>query len=177
MHYPFLVSAGYQNSDYNDVAQNQCATTRELDKYMTKIVDLDHKWALMIGRVFIAFGAIEKLTHDCLIEWLQDPIYMHLKNQQLSKRIDLVIELVRSKGFKSDNTEKFVILLNAAKRLAEKRNLLAHNPLLLDLFSGEFQEIIQSNLKDHVFIKFEELVKIVDESEALESQLIEAKVY
>ena len=143
---------------------------------MAKIVDLDHKWALMIGRVFIAFGAIEKLTHDCLIEWLKDPIYEHLKSSRLSTRIDLVIELVKAKDFKSDNVENFITLLNRAKKLAEKRNLLAHNPLLLDLFAGEFQEIIQSNLKDDVYMTFEELVRIVEESEAMEGLLIEAKV-
>lgn len=143
---------------------------------MEKIVDLDHKWALMIGRVFIAFGAIEKLTHDCLVEWLKDPIYEHLKNCRLGTRIDLVIELVKAKDFKSDNIENFISLLNKTKKLAEKRNLLAHNPLLLDLFAGEFQEIIQSNVKSDVYITFDELERIMEESEAMESLLIKAKV-
>lgn len=30
---------------------------------MSKLVDLDHKWATLIGRVFIAFGTIESITH------------------------------------------------------------------------------------------------------------------
>lgn len=145
---------------------------------MAKIVDLDHKWALLIGRVFIAFGAIEKLTLDCLAEWLQDPIYDHLKNSRLSTRIDLVIELARAQNFNITNIENFIELLKKAKKLAEKRNLIAHNPLLLKIFSVEpyVQEIIQSNIKNEVYITFEELETITTECEELENLLIGAKV-
>lgn len=145
---------------------------------MTKLVDLDHRWALLIGRVFIAFGSIEHLTHECLKEWLKDPIYNHLKNINLSRRIDLVIDLVQTQNFDKNNTEYFVSLCRLAKIIAEKRNILAHNPLVLTLFYGnpDFHEIIQSTIKEDIYITFEELEHITIESEDLANLLIEAKV-
>lgn len=145
---------------------------------MAEIVDLDHKWATLIGRVFMAFGTIEKLTHECLKEWLKDPIYDHLKKIRLSQRIDMVIDLIGAKPFEEKNIVKFVLLMKEAKKLAEKRNILAHNPLLLTLFYGDpdFHEIIQHNFKENKYVTFDELKKIVKDSEMLATELIETKV-
>ena len=42
---------------------------------MSTLVDLDHKWATKIGRVFISFGSIEHITMTCLKEMPKDNIF------------------------------------------------------------------------------------------------------
>ena len=61
---------------------------------MANFVDSEHKWATLIGRIFVAFGAIEKLTHECMQEWLNETAYKHLKGSRLARRIDLVQRIV-----------------------------------------------------------------------------------
>ncbi len=145
---------------------------------MTEIFDFDIKWATLIGRLFIAFGYIEKITHNCLVEWLKDPIYPHIKNMNLGRRIDLVIDLAKAQEYTKENIEQFISHLKQAKTLSEKRNIVAHNPLMLTLFQGDpdFVEVIQSIKKDEVFIEFHQLEDIVLQTESVCSNLLEIKV-
>jgi len=142
---------------------------------MAKIVDLDHKWATLIGRVFISFGSIERLTHENLKKWLKDPIYPHVKNMSFALRVDLLIDVVSQQGFQDDNVASFIKNLKFSKELAKKRNLIAHNPLMLCLFQDEmeFIEAIVSNVKDDVTMEFHELEVFTEESEKLATNLIE----
>lgn len=145
---------------------------------MAKLVDLDHKWATLIGRVFIAFGSIERTTHECLNKWLKDPVYPHIKNMRFASRVDLLIDVTEHHGFQKNHTAPFVANLKRAKELAQKRNLIAHNPLMLCLFQGEndFIEAIASTVKDDVTMEYHELEKLMTESETLASNLIEGSV-
>ena len=69
-------------------------------------------------------------------------------------------------------------MLKNAKKLAEKRNIIAHNPLLLALYYGDpdFQEIIQSIKNENDRITFDELEQIAESSEQVANDLIEKKV-
>ena len=145
---------------------------------MAKLVDLEHKWATLIGRVFIAFGSIERQTHECLKKWLGDPAYPHVKNMRLAQRIDLLIDIVKEQDFEKANIDSFVESLNVAKSMARQRNLIAHNPLMLCLFQEEadFIEAIVSNVKDDVTMEFHELQDLAERSEELASNLIEGEI-
>lgn len=139
---------------------------------MAKIVDLDDKWAIHIGRLFIAFGAIERTTHNCLIDWLKDPTYTHISKMRFSQRVDVIIDLLQELQFVEQNKVDLTVGLNKARKLAEKRNIVAHNPLMLDLFDGEFKEVIISNTKVGVTITFEELEQLTKDAESLSTKLI-----
>ncbi len=139
---------------------------------MVKIVDLNDKWAVLIGRLFIAFGSIERTTHNCLIDWLKDPTYAHISKMRFSQRVDVIIDLLGTLEFVEQNKADLIQGLKKAKKLAEKRNIVAHNPLMLDLFDGDFKEIIISNTKDGVTITFEELQQITQSAESLSTELI-----
>lgn len=145
---------------------------------MARIVDLDHKWATMVGRLLIAFAAMEGLTLQCLKEWLKSPLYQHVMNMRFAQRIDLVIDLSREQDSPNDKIEVFVKNLKAAKELAKKRNAVAHNPLMLCLFEGQedFVEAISSEKKQGEGIEFEELERLVLRAETLEANLSESKV-
>jgi len=145
---------------------------------MAKIVDLDHKWATLIGRVFISFGSIERLTHESLKKWLKDPIYSHIKNMRFSARVDLLIDIVTEQGFQDENVAPFINNLKLSKEMAKKRNLIAHNPLMLCLFQEEpdFTEAIVSSVKNDVTMELYELETLAEESEKLAANLIEGSV-
>lgn len=142
---------------------------------MAKLVDLDHKWATLIGRVFIAFGSIERQTHESLKKWLEEPIYRHIKHMKLSQRIDLLVDVVKKQSFEQENIDSFIADLIKAKSLAKKRNLIAHNPLMLCLFHEEtdFIEAIVSNIKDDVTMEYHELEELAISSEELASNIID----
>lgn len=141
---------------------------------MAKLVDLDHKWATLIGRVFISFGTIERQTHELLKKWLENPVYPHVKHMRLSQRIDLLIDVVKRQGFEQNNINSFVADLTKAKKLATKRNLIAHNPLMLCLFQEETNliEAIVSNINDDVTMEYHELEELAITSEELASDII-----
>ncbi len=142
---------------------------------MVKIVDLKGEWAALIGRLFISFGSIENITHACMLDWMKDPIYDHLKNMTFSRRVDLVVTLLSDQPFKKEFSEEFEIYFKSAKKLAEYRNLVAHNPLMLVLFTetGDFQEAITHVHKEEKFIDFNELRAIVEEIEFVENKIKE----
>ena len=142
---------------------------------MVKLVDRDHKWATLIGRKFVSFGHIESCTYKC-IEAFTDPLVSkHLNNQSLSKRIELLKDLARKISSKVSR-ECFLKVLNDIKVLSEKRNLIAHNPLVLHVFDLDvngkpFREKIISSKKSDKQIEFEELTQITNKAEKLSEEL------
>jgi hypothetical protein len=142
------------------------------------MVDPDHEWATLVGRLLIAFAAMESLTHHCLKEWLNETVYRHLAKMRFAQRVDLVINLANEQDSPSEKIEIFVFNLKKARKLAEKRNAVAHNPLVLCLFKGEeeFTEAIASDKKEDEIIQLDELKQMVNEAEALEEDLWDSKV-
>ena len=138
----------------------------------TETRDDRDEWAPVIGRLFIAFGAIESITHQCLKEWLSDPIYNDLKKSRLSFRLDLLESLLVSKEYTDEDKSNCLNIFPKIKNLASVRNLVAHNPLELVLFveeGGVFQEIMIPSVDPSKELELEELKKKVDEVEALAS--------
>lgn len=91
---------------------------------------------------------------------------------RFSQRVDVIIDLLQELQFVEQNKVDLTVGLNKARKLAEKRNIVAHNPLMLDLFDGEFKEVIISNTKVGVTITFEELEQLTKDAESLSTKLI-----
>lgn len=140
---------------------------------MAKIVDLNGEWAAAIGRAFIAFGGMEWMTVVCLREVPVDRIQRSTKTFSLSQRIELIQELLEV-----HDGEVFKLLsdrLSAVKALAQKRNFIAHNPLVFDFYrslDGELShsQVIASMHKGHR-MTLPELQTFADEAEKLASDL------
>jgi hypothetical protein len=145
---------------------------------MAKIVDFG-KWAAPIGRVFVAFGSIELVTLECLRNIPCDRIQRSTRGFRLSQKIDLIVELLETK---SDTPfSNLSALLLSAKELAKTRNLIAHNPLVLDVYEDTdggfmFKETIVSLLKKSQRISFSELETFANESERLASALYDCSI-
>jgi hypothetical protein len=95
---------------------------------------LRDKWSLQIGRFMVAFGGIEQVIHAALNALPHDPIGQAATQMFLGPRIDLLLAVLNGRHGK--DWRNFAALLKKAKRLAEERNLIAHNPLGLEYYKN-----------------------------------------
>lgn len=149
---------------------------------MSKIVDLEGKWAAEIGKAFVAFGSIESITIDCIRKLPRDPIATATRSLSFSQRIELLVEILESR--EEAVMHELASLLKRAKELAKMRNLIAHNPLFLEFYTNDlgdflFEERIVSTKNERHKISFEELASFASESEALASSIhwVRAKMF
>jgi hypothetical protein len=92
------------------------------------------QWRTAIGRFILSFGSIEWFTYHMLSELPTERIFESVMFLGFKQRLNLVIQLVQEKNLDDEITSRVIDLLNEAKELADTRNLIAHNPLLLNLF-------------------------------------------
>jgi len=141
---------------------------------MVELVD-SARWAPMIGRLIIAFGSIERTTHECIRDWAGEQIHKHLAKARLTSRIDLAMDLASSRNASEIAITEFSASLARARELARYRNLVAHNPLCLVLFQDQmetpFLEAISSNIDENRHLLFDELIEIVEATEACAAKL------
>ncbi|WP_146187241.1 hypothetical protein [Novimethylophilus kurashikiensis] len=92
----------------------------------------------------------------------------------MAQRIDLIVELIEYQT--EAPFRNLTALLLRAQELAKTRNLIAHNPLVLDIYEhpdGDIQvkENIVSLLKDNYRISLSELEQFSSEAEQLATDL------
>ena len=126
------------------------------------------KWAQMIGYIFISFGDIEMITYRCIRTFPSENILPSVRNMKLAARIDLICNVLSSK-FDARDSNKMVSLLGRVKHLAKKRNLIAHNPMSLDIYENEqgkitgLKEVIRSEIDDSKYVHYDELNELYNE--------------
>ena len=140
---------------------------------MAKLVDFQGRWAAEIGRAFIAFGSIEHVTVVWLRTIPKDRIERSTQGLKLAPRIDLIVELLEAR--EGEVFAKLRGKLLRAKELAVTRNLIAHNPLVLEFYERAdgtmfHKEVIAAMHKDRV-VQFDELVQFATDAETLSSDL------
>lgn len=150
---------------------------------------LKDRWALEVGRFVMAFGGIEGTTYHALRNFPRDPIAGALieANLMLKPRMELLVAVCRGRG--DGPWLEFAEALEKIKKLASKRNLIAHNGMGFDVYvdsAGEYYvEQAISNAKKHGkfaqkktsdSVLFEELVAHRKEAEALNLELSSALV-
>lgn len=102
---------------------------------MKEIRDLEgtrNAWATAIGQALVAFGDIEHVTVLCLRELPRDRIQRSVQSFRLGQRIDLLVEIleVNEHPFGKDLSVKLL----RAKDLAKLRNIVAHSPLMMEIY-------------------------------------------
>jgi hypothetical protein len=144
---------------------------------------LKDRWALEVGRFVMAFGNIEANTYLALRHMPLDPIGEPLidANLNLKPRIEVLIAIASKRG--GEQWLVFADALEKIKRLAAKRNLIAHNGVGFDVYinaAGEYYvEQAISNAKKRQFghkkptdsVLFNELMEHRAEAEELDKQL------
>ena len=134
------------------------------------------KWAQLIGLIIIEFGEIERITIRCLRTFPSENIISSVIGMKLSSRVDLICSILESK-FSNGETNKIIPLLKKAKKLAEKRNILAHNPMSLDIYENEegeifkFKEVIKSLKNEKQYIHFCDLETLYKDISAITPEM------
>lgn len=146
---------------------------------MVSLVD-PAPWAPLIGRLFIAFGGIERTTHECIREWAGETIHRHVARSSLSARLAPAADLAESRDASTSMKQGFKAALSQARDLSKHRNLVAHNPLCLVLLQGDidsvFLEAIASNTDDDKHMSLSELGDIVEAAERCSEDLLRSFV-
>jgi hypothetical protein len=137
-------------------------------------------WAPLIGRLFIAFGGIERTSHECIREWAGETIHKHVARSRLSTRLALAADLAESRDASNSMKQEFKAALSQARDLAKHRNLVAHNPLCLvllqDGIDAAFLEAIASKIDEDKHMSFGELEKVVIAAERCSDDLLQSFV-
>lgn len=92
------------------------------------------EWRQLVGTAILSFGDIEFITLKCLAHLPSDKIFKSMSGLPFSCRVDLIIEILQSRSSLPRHAEVLINKLQRAKALSEYRNVIAHNPLLLDVY-------------------------------------------
>lgn len=136
------------------------------------------KWAHLIGQVMIGFGDIEYITLECLHVFPTENIFPSVSKMNLSPRIDLIINIGESKFQKEEEKNPIIDCLKKAKELATKRNLIAHNPMSMDVYANEndeiygFKEVIASLRNKNNKLHYEDLEQLAKDVEEVKQHLM-----
>ncbi len=100
------------------------------------------KWQQSVGKLIFYFGYIELTTYKCLEILPSEYIFDAVVDLSFAKRIDLIIDILKSKSLSAEYKNNFINKLNKAKELAKIRNQLAHEPAQIAVY----EHIITGNI-------------------------------
>lgn len=134
-------------------------------------------WQMTIGRLIFAFGFIERYLNQLLAFWLAEEVYPHVESEPLSKRLRLAKCLVSSHSSDGVFIADLLALLQTIQELSEQRNMVAHNPVVLDanqLESGKWdmKQVIRHRKSRAKFLTLSELEKVALRAEEASQNLM-----
>jgi hypothetical protein len=102
----------------------------------------DHlEWESLVGRALLRFGDIEYVSVRCLDVIPGERLFASTSGLEFSRRVDILLEILNNRKELTPPLSKLRDAFKRAKELAKKRNLIAHNPLMLSLYvNHETQE-------------------------------------
>jgi len=144
---------------------------------MVKLTNLDGKWSEPIGRLMISFAHIEREIVDGLITVAKDPITNHTSKLGFKQRLDLLLDLLNSHSKDNKVIEDLITDLKKIEEISKIRNMVAHNPLVLEVSQAQdeppIKEYIGHILKNHKRVTFEQLMSAVIQLEELENKVLQ----
>lgn len=132
-------------------------------------------WRVAVGRFILGFGEIEWFTFHMLSELPSERVLESTMSLPFAKRVDIVIEIAKRRDLDPGLRMRLISVLEKAKKLAATRNLVAHNPLFLNLFDDRVGADLQFQLsrygEQQAKLTFEELETRCSEVERLAEEL------
>lgn len=95
------------------------------------------EWEQLVGKAIIRFGEIEIISLKCLAYFSRDRIGVSLAKLNFASRADILIELLQGRENIGPDAQGLLEAFQRARTLAETRNLIAHNPVMLDLYINQ----------------------------------------
>jgi len=92
------------------------------------------EWQAAVGKAIVSFAELELITYKCLAHIPADQIAETASRLQFSRRVDLIVEILEGRSPLPQAVSEFVAMLKRAKELAQTRNDIAHNPVMLNVF-------------------------------------------
>jgi hypothetical protein len=137
----------------------------------------EEEWRELIGRAITCFGEIEFVSIKCLACIPQDQISGSVGALDFAKRVDILIEFLEGRQNLDPNLRGLLRGFIRAKSLAKTRNLIAHNPLMFDIYVNDdaskilLVQSITSTRSGAKRIKLDQLRIFADEVESLAGEL------
>jgi hypothetical protein len=144
-----------------------------VDDYQRQLAE----WRTLVGTVILSFGDIELITLKCLAHLPTDSIYESVSTLPFGRRVDLIIEILQGRANTPNAVTTLIEKLKRAKLLSEYRNVLAHNPLVADIYVHQItgdvvvEHGISSARKKEKSIDLASLKELVAEVKGLASEL------
>lgn len=135
------------------------------------------EWQALVGKAIVSFGEIELIALKCLSHISIDQVSHTAARLRFGQRVDLLVEILNGRRPLHSTFEEFIKTLLRAKELAGTRNLIAHNPVMMNIYeqmtTGDltFQRAITSARNDRHCMDLEELKEFAAEVEDLASGL------
>src|SRR5690242_10626716 len=95
------------------------------------------EWEALVGKALLRFGDIELVSIKCLALLPKDRIGATAARLDFGRRVELIVELLEARDGRTSNLDAILHGMKRAKSLARKRNLIAHNPVMLNLYVNE----------------------------------------
>jgi hypothetical protein len=133
------------------------------------------EWETLIGRALISFGEIELITHKWLSHFPRDSVARSGGRLAFARRVDLILEILAGREFDEAGVE-FAAALRRAKALAETRNTIAHNPVMMNVYTDETMDDVLleqsiSNIRGDRVIDLAEMKEFAAEAGDLASKM------
>lgn len=135
------------------------------------------KFALVVGQAILNFGDIEDFTLVALDYLPKERIFKTASSLSFVKRVDLLIELLHAR---KDSAAKLQMIqhLKEAKKLAETRNVIAHNPFLIEIYDNRHRKPSLPQLANYSnpkrFITYEKIVEFSRQADLLTKAINDA---
>ena len=135
-----------------------------------------NEWRRVVGKAIVCFGELELITYKCLAHIPSDNKAGTSSLLPFGRRVALIIEILEGRKPWSAEIAAFVEMLKRAKKLAETRNDIAHNPVMLNVFvhkvSGDvLLEHSIATARGGRFIDLSSATEFADEVEDLASAM------
>jgi len=93
----------------------------------------EREFAPLVGKAILNFGQIEFATLQAAEILPNETILETASNLQFKARTELLIEILSGRRKKGEAIARLIRLLKRALDLAKTRNIIAHNPLLIEV--------------------------------------------
>lgn len=95
------------------------------------------EWHAIVGKAIVGFGELELITYKCLAHLPNEKIADTSSRLGFALRVDLIVEMLEGREKQSARIAEFIRMLKRARVLAQTRNDIAHNPVMLNVFAHE----------------------------------------
>lgn len=135
------------------------------------------KWERLVGKAILKFGDIELISIKCLSIIPSDRLDKSTAGLEFGRRASLIVEILEGRDDLCEHQITICVGMKKAKVLAKTRNLIAHNPVMLDLFVNEdeteavAQHSIKSVRSEQQTLDLEGLEEFAAEVEMLSAKL------